>query len=222
MTQKNHPILFSTPMVQAILEGRKTMTRRKIKPKQEPFIQDESCIIELNKKLGWVVKREINTRPTRWEILQQFKCPYGKVGDVLWVRETTTQESITDSEPWHTIYRADVGVNYPMGTNKWKPSIFMPKSACRIFLEITDVRVERLQDINEEDAISEGVESFYTGDPLQLWWQDYLSDPGDGVLSAIGSFKSLWQSINGESSWTSNPFVWVVSFRIIDKPDNFI
>lgn len=184
---KFHPILFSTPMVQAIREGRKTMTRRTAKG----------------------VKYTVN------------QCPYGKVGDVLWVRETSTQESITDEAPFKTIYKADVGENYPMGSNKWKPSIFMPKSACRIFLEITDIKIERLQDISEEDAKAEGVET-KKGSWGTVHFIDYTSNVrGSGFDWAKQSFKTLWQKINGSESWEENPFVWVIKFKQIDKPENF-
>jgi hypothetical protein len=97
----------------------------------------------------------------------------------------------------------------------WKPSIFMPKAACRIFLEITDVKVERLQDISEEDAINEGVELLPNNR-----YKYYLSEYFD-CINAVHSFQTLWKSINGAESWEANPFVWAIEFKQITKPENF-
>lgn len=190
--QKFHPILFSTEMVKAIQEGRKTMTRRIIKglPGNVNNIWFD--------RAEWIVE---NDKGQCWD--KKLKCPYGKVGDVLWVRETTTLESITDKAPFHTIYKADVGENYPMGSSNWTPSIFMPKAACRIFLEITDIRVERLRDISEEDAKAEGV---YVAECCHAYYH---------------GFSLLWQKINGAESWDANPWVWAISFKRITKPENF-
>ncbi|MDO8997221.1 MAG: hypothetical protein Q7U77_11390 [Sediminibacterium sp.] len=184
------PILFSTAMVQAIIEGRKSMTRRVVKPQPS-----ETGVSAFND----------GEHP-------QMKCPYGQVGDILWVRESFISGYECDEGSFNTDedgeyipvlkYKADResfdwydgNSDFPCEKIPWKPSIHMPKSACRIFLKITNVRVERLQDISEEDAIAEG----------------------------IASFKSLWQSINGEKSWDDNPWVWVIEFERIEKPENFI
>ena len=108
---------------------------------------------------------------------------------------------------------------------KWKPSLFMPKEACRIFLEIEDVKVERLQDITEEDAINEGIFDMYRGKGIiGNAYRNYLDKEGgyDSVADdAIHSFQTLWQKINGISSWDDNPFVWVNSFKSIERPSNF-
>lgn len=204
--KKFHPILFSTPMVQAILEGKKTMTRRTVKDVKYTINQSGTFNWELRKGGSFVAG---GPNANKEDLNDSFfglvgYCPFGKVGDVLWVRETTCQESVTDEAPFKIIYKADVGENYPMGSSKWKPSIFMPKEACRIFLEIADIKIERLHDISEEDAKAEGVSiaecchAYYHG------------------------FSILWQKINGVRSWEANPFVWVISFKQIDKPENFL
>lgn len=160
---KQHPILFSTPMVQAILSGAKTQTRRIVKPK---YLERGSTPFHTIKK-----------------------SPYGLKGDQLWVRETFVWEGDTGWQDMCPVgsffYKADFEDGD--GPTKWKPSIFMPLRACRIFLEITEVRVERVRDISYEDAKDEGVE------------------PCD--------FRELWGKINGAASWLSNPWVWVITFQ---------
>ncbi len=204
--QKFHPILFSTPMVQAILEGRKTMTRRL------------RGLEKINNYPGqWAY---LFWKPTKEHLFYNqknagnklsIKCPYGKVGDVLWVRETWNElmssyyYKATDSE-W---------------CNKWKPSIFMPKAACRIFLEITEIKVERLQDITEDDAIKEGAHSFDEDLTNEQRLHNYNHPSGRFYGPKKLGFKRLWQSINGPNSWEANPFVWVISFKRIEKPLNF-
>jgi hypothetical protein len=181
------PILFSGEMVRALLEGRKTQTRRIIKP--QPDIADP----ELEKVL-----------PAAWEDgFIDVKCPYGIIGDRLWVRETFCAES---QQTIH--YRAD-GWEYD-GGGGWKPSIHMPRWASRIDLEVTAVRVERLQDISEADAVAEGIESFMQYG--QQAYADYLKRR-HCVYDSRFSFKSLWESINGFDSWQVNPWVWVIEFR---------
>ena len=101
---------------------------------------------------------------------------------------------------------------------KWTPAIHMPKVACRIFLEIISIRVERLEDISHDDSISEGIERM----PIELWWKNYLNHPLPGVSNPRESFISLWKSINGNDSWESNPWVWVIEFKRIEKPENFL
>lgn len=185
---KIRPILFSTPMVPAILEGRKTQTRRVIKDKTEH-------VARILMKDGLAVSYVRGAGAQLWED-SAFKCPYGQVGDVLWVRETFLNFNPVDQAPEY-IYKAE-NPNFGMVSGeKWKPSIFMPKDAARIWLRITNVRVERLHEITEEDAIREG--------------SKYL-------LNVREWFADLWKSINGEESWKSNPWVWVVEFERIEKP----
>lgn len=210
------PILFNTEMVRAILEGRKTQTRRVLKPQPEP----ESTF------MGWVLPEYVQVafgQGVKTESLH--KCPYGKIGDVLWVRESFTKSNngtvvfradATDEtgQRWHSIEKGD-----PNNEVKWKPSIYMPFEAARIFLEITNIRVERLYDISHLDAINEGIEYLGTGD-YGPEWKCYFDAKHDTPSYALpcNSFMSLWISINGEDSWNSNPWVWVVEFKRIQKP----
>lgn len=204
-TNSERPILFSTPMVQAILDGRKTMTRRAIKlPFNVPtgFYPDR-----YNKGEQW----------TFWNneggsLLPYFKCPYGQVGDVLWVRETWSPLVIGGGKNFDSIaYKANGDEPSSIG---WKPSIFMPKSACRLKLRITSIRVERLNEISEKDAKKEGVEIVELP-PTGKWYKCYTGKFTTGFSSAISSFRSLWESINGKESWIENPWVWVIEFEVI-------
>ena len=174
------PILFSTPMVQAILDGRKTQTRRVIKP------QPLDVVTYADQRVWYP---------------EVIKCPY-EVGDLLWVRETFIRiENAIDNY----YYKTDKGVS-----GKWKPSIFMPKEACRLFLQVKNIRVEQLQDITEEDAFAEGAKHgrFY----------------GLGQIggSTREGFFELWETINKKGSVNKNPWVWVIEFEKIEKPENFI
>lgn len=205
---KKRPILFSTEMVKAILEGRKTQTRRVIKP--QPKTQHRSDTrLEFYARRGenWEVKDKWTG--DGFSILDSFKCPYGQPGDALWVRETW-QPSASGA---YVHFKADIiGVDAGKG---WKPSIHMPKDACRIFLRITNVRVERLQEISEKDAIGEGIEKSEFG--FKNYDKRYpVSDYMGGGNEAYRSFKSLWTSINGEQSWNDNPWVWVIEFERVE------
>ena len=220
------PILFSTPMVNAIMRGDKTMTRRKLKvqPKDDQdwkisrMIESTSKIDQKNEgKLHWVTME--NEYSIKEYDDRYFDCPYGQVGDVLWVRESFCQvllghahdllEGVKDSslfvyktsfhEDWMDYAKEKYGY-------KWKPSIHMPKAACRIFLEITNIRVERLHDITPDDIRKEGKPN-----------GDYALDS-----SCLQWWEELWQSINGAESWDENPWVWVIEFKRIVKPSNFL
>jgi len=190
------PILFSTPMLRAILEGSKTQTRRVVKC----FPGSETHPIHKN---------------PQWHF-ENKTCPYGKTGDVLWVRE-----SFFDSDPFYTAPLFEGGPRYyykadgdNIGCHKWKPSIHMPYAACRIFLKVENVRVEWLHDIIEPDAKAEGVE--WTA---RQGYKNYLSPkPADQLHFAKTSFQTLWKSINGTESWDANPLVWVIEFSKIRKP----
>lgn len=188
------PILFSTMMVQAIMKNRKTITRREAEPTAN---KDADYTTIIDGKVCW------NNKP----------CPYGQMGDVIWVRETWSPGIVENGSHTGIRYKADD----EFYNVKWRPSIFMPKSACRIWLEIVEVRLERLQDISKADAIAEGIEWI----PGCVWWKNYLNKPLPGTSSAINSFKTLWQSINGEQSWKENHWVWVIEFKKIEKPENF-
>lgn len=142
------------------------------------------------------------------------KCTYGQPGDVLWVRET----SLYDDDAGIYKYAADFSksdVEYLKGS--WKPSIHMPKEAARIWLEVVSVKVERLHDISEQDAIAEGIE------PVAEGWKNYYKASKFGTNfcwpTPYHSFQSLWETINGLESWELNPWVWVVEFKRIERQD---
>jgi len=190
------PILFSTEMVRAILEGRKTQTRRIIK-------SGDIYVNDYNNHWPFVITEE------GWE---EKPCPYGEVGNLLWVRETWQK-----IEGNRIIYKANTLI---WGGN-WKPSIFMPKAAARIWLEITNVRVERLNDISHKDAVAE---ISTPGWPLNEM-VDHISKLKDeykhhalptATLYQLG-FIRAWANINGLSSWFDNPWVWVIEFKLISK-----
>lgn len=197
------PILFSTDMVNAILYGRKTMTRRKVEGEALKFLRS-------NFSPQFVAE---NTN----------LCKYGKVGDLLWVRETWQHTSNFGINPLDEttgyIFKAsENGKDWQEKTEgwKWKSSLFMPKDAARIWLEITGIRVERLKDITEKDAIAEGIEKLSMQVLNKPLYMDYMGD--EPKYNPIDSFKSLWQSINSYESWEENPFVWVIEFKHIKKP----
>ncbi len=182
---QERPILFSAPMVRALLAGTKTQTRRIIKPQHLAFFnQDAAAMLS-----DW------NERP----------LPYGQPGDRLWVRETWHDAS--SSLHSCALYRAD-GIDLHWG--KWAPSIHMPRWASRITLEITSVRVERLQEISIEDAKAEG--AWGPDDSIVQKVADYF---GTDIFSANPrkAFQMLWESINGPDSWAANPWVWAIEFR---------
>ncbi len=210
---KERPILFSTEMVKAILDDRKTQTRRVIKPQPEKG----------RSYFGWIMP-ERNHIAFGYEnrIFSWHKFPYGQPGDVLWVRETFRKSDFPDYEGKYE-FKANCNnpdANYNNGI--WKPSIHMPKAAARIWLEITDVKVERVQDISYNDAIAEGIESWPS--PIhkgRTSYQDYL-DPGKpGIdcpcVTPYFSYFSLWSKINGTESWDANPWVWVITFKVLSK-----
>lgn len=182
---KERPILFSAEMVRAILDGRKTQTRRTVKLNQAGRVQ--------RGKQQWHID----------DPNAALACPYGQPGDRLWVRETWAPGAT------QTMYRAGCSPDYLPPDGKWRPSIHIPRWASRITLEITGVRVERLQDISEDDARDEGIED---GGCLNCGEREpcECSSP---VPDARDSFAHLWQSINGPDSWDVNPWVWVVEFR---------
>ena len=202
-------------MVRAILEGRKTMTRRVVKGAiNEVHIHGNPVKLLADWPLSGL--RSFADGVAEFAVqcavddadYETTKCPYGVPGDRLWVRETFLDDGETKDRPQY-VYRAD-NENYPRheGQN-WKPSIFMPRAASRILLEVTDIRMERLQEVSEEDAAKEGAE------PVE-WSEDFGGMPADFTSYKEG-FKEIWQSINGPDSWDQNPWVWVVEFRKIEQ-----
>lgn len=207
-----HPILFSGPMVRAILEGRKTQTRRvvKVQPGQhcKPWLKDGLW--------KWLIAE------TGMGVSEFFRCPYGTPSDRLWVRETfaivgvegrkvsvaraermPAGKSLSDTDGGLETIEVDrdtaAWATQRVDCERWKPAIFMPRWACRIVLDVTAVRVERLQSISNEDAEQEGVQC----QPLS-------------ARGFVDYYRELWDSINGKRgmvTWTDNPWVWVVTFR---------
>lgn len=212
---RERPILFSAPMVRAILEGRKTQTRRVMKPQPLGAPPKIGCHELDGGRYGFFDEE------------RDFACPYGAPGDRLWVKETwqariqTSHECdewyLCDGPPRELRDRfGDPEIEYKAtspGLGPWRPSIFMPRWASRITLEVVSVRVERLHDISEEGAIAEGIKrGEYQGEPVH--WRNYLAtSPVDLCASPIESYRSLWESINGLGSWDANPWVWVVEFE---------
>lgn len=206
---KKRPILFSAPMVRAILDGSKTQTRRVAK----------------GEVLQWLEREKFS--PAFVADAGNHLCPYGQPGDRLWVREGhylhgiwSVRKADDGKRRWTFHPNHDMGAQFtePNGFIKgrnttvagWyrRPSIHMPRWACRITLEITGVRVERLQDISEVDAQAEGT-------PADLLPMDVSRMP---YLSSIeaGRYAALWESINGPGSWDANPWVWVVEFKRVE------
>ena len=208
---KSTPILMTGPNVLRILDGSKTHTRRIAKYQAGGRIDRHGTEIPINPNYS----NEINSALRRGVRV----CPFGCPGDELWVKETFayTDHSINIKPGW--VYRATDPEWGTEGGLKWKPSIFMPRSASRITLKLTSVRVERLQDISEEDAIAEGCKAEMIHAP---GCKRTCFDPGLPdcyVQSAKMAFRELWESINGPGSWDLNPWVWVLAFeRKTDQP----
>ena len=205
---KERPILFSGPMVRALLDGSKTQTRRAMKPQPTEFVGGPGVTLQDGSPAP-LIPLDDSVEPYGREIA----CPYGKLGDRLWVRETWHDAS--SSLHSCALYRAD-GID--LHWDKWAPSIHMPRWASRITLEITSVRVERLQDISEADALAEGiVECPIPADDEGPRRIGYMVGPDDGKsglsVTPIQAYRDLWESINGPESWAANPWVWAIEFR---------
>ena len=227
---KERPILFNAPMVRAILDGRKTQARRlapitdlNIKTHSDGFVTwGVSFTKTINGSLGSYSGGRVSVDQASRIIASQF-CQYGRPGDRLWVRETWAR----DDEDGAVMFRADCGfggdaddwqrcIDDGAPRYRWRPSIHMPRNLSRILLEIVSVRVERLNDISEADAIAEGVERVVVG----TGWRRYCDpDSEEAGVPPCGdarhSFRSLWWFINGEESWNTNPWVWVVEFKLV-------
>lgn len=263
---KERGMIFNGEMVRAILDGRKTQTRRIMKVQPSEDFTPMNMALETDYKARWytpgIVDKDGYLQPASKEVFgasnenEGYSCPFGTVGDRIWVRETwgvVSHELDEDGriQPWtpdrpataihempfgngyysgHAIYAADGDFTwgdddgYEDGRSCWKPSIHMPRAASRILLEITDVRVERLNAISPEDAESEGLErTNFTGfgdepglpsypepdvyfDPLKKQWKEYPPE----------AFAGLWESIYGEGSWKANPWIWVIEFKRVE------
>lgn len=185
---KERPILFSAPMVRALLAGTKTVTRRLLKPRHDFHVEDGVPFFE-----AYVYGEPESPR---------VPCPYGEPGDRFWVREAFRTSRDEPVKPGAEIlYPACLNDYDRKDKGPWRPSIHIPRWASRITLEVTGVRAERLHDITEEGARSEGVEPFV--------------HPA-GAVSYRDGFANLWNDINGETMpFDENPWVWVVSFKAV-------
>lgn len=183
-------ILFNGQMVQALLAGTKTQTRRRVK------LTDSGRVKSVGSAKNWHLDDPDAVHA----------CPYGPPGDLLWVRETFCDARL--GAAGRVLFSSDGDT-----ACRWKPSIHMPRELSRLSLRITEVRVQRLQEISEADAIAEGVErrgEFFGHET----WRDY----GDSAIAAMSpqeSYRSLWESINGPGSWEANPWVWAITFETI-------
>jgi hypothetical protein len=227
------PIIMSAPMVRALLEGRKSQTRRIINP--------QPSFIESSGRWKWPIPKRAQregcdthcyTASREWhEYMPDGCCPFGKPGGLLWVRETCAFQwpehcdngLIYSDDPEYgrpirreecdVIYRAtDEGKTEWMGEDgepcppMWVPSIFMPRFASRLTLELSGVRVERLQDISEEDALAEGI--------YRLDHTEEMAEASQRLKWPQRFYAQLWESLHGPGSWDANPWVWVLSFHI--------
>lgn len=214
---KERPILFSAPMVRALLDGSKTQTRRvcKVQPTRERHFTGDGMAI---------VKK--NCATSIYSPLVQLLCPYGQPGDRLWVRESyrlrreslngAPMDSVAPSMFCDSTRHFEADGNAPSWAGKLRPSIHMPRWASRILLEVVSVRVERLQDISEEDAKAEGIEPH----EVRQFAIFGLSKAERAAVyrdAAVGPYQGLWEQINGAGSWDANPWVWVVEFKRV-KP----
>lgn len=205
-TIKERGMIFNGEMVRALIEGRKTQTRRIMKPQPEECPRGGHWWPSNVFKTMLHVEDEMQNGKGGWGGLVGDACPFGDIGDRIWVRETWAEAGA--GAPDLKLYRANYPEHVPSHFEnvpkvediRWTPSIHMPRWASRILLEITDVRVERLNDISECDAAAEGAptELCLIGD------KHYLG------------FRSLWKSIYGEESWQANQWVWVIEFKRVE------
>ncbi len=245
------PILFSNPMVKALLDGRKTQTRRIVK------IPDLIKTPDRFEYSGNSTQFDIPRKAIPYDdrVYHQWRlnnnnsyswvdcCPYGKIGDILWVKEMyyaygmwlKNGHTKSGKQKWMFFdttltgfkyhYQDDPPENILPNTKRetygWfkRSSLFMPYKACRIKLPIIDIRVERVQDISEADAIAEGI-GRWTEERMRskpVHYQLYYVEPGNESFytsDPVDSYQSLWTKINGKGSWDSNPWVWVIQFKI--------
>jgi hypothetical protein len=208
---KVSPLLFSTPMIKALLAGKKTQTRRVIKKGTALNFLNEGFTPEYIADPG-----------------NASICPWGTAGDIIWVKETFRPLiNCQNGEAAGFAYRADFTTDFEQQfTHKWKPSIFMPFKACRIFLQIKSIKVQRLMEISDDDSIAEGISAIDGVTELNddNWgkmeninhpvFQNYLK-PGYACIWPSESFSTLWQKINGQKSWDENPWVWVIELSLL-------
>lgn len=266
---KERGMIFNAEMVRAILDGQKTQTRRIMKVQPSEDFTPMNMALEPDYKARWyipgIVDKDGYLQPASKEVFgvsnenEGYSCPFGSVGDRIWVRETwgvVSHELDEDGriQPWkpdrpataihempfgngyysgHAIYAADGDFTwgdddgYEDGRSCWKPSIHMPRAASRILLEITDVRVERLNAISEEDAQSEGVHTevwdqtvvamnYAARDEFFQFWSEDMPHYVEMNQLYRSSFRSLWEYIYGAENWLANPWVWVIEFKRVE------
>lgn len=212
---KEYPIIFSAPMVRAILDGKKTQTRRVMKPQPDEDGKVTVGQIGTSRGIAYVGNQRAGG------LVARVPCPYGQLGDRLWVRETWAESFGTESDPDSIVYQADNRVRFHEDkifkwdndepfydkdwAEKWKPAMFMPRWASRITLEITEIRVQRVQEISAEDCIAEG---------LRTNLREH-----DAVCDLRAQYRTLWDSLNAkrDCSWDLNPWVWAVTFKEIKE-----
>ena len=205
---KERPILFSAPMVRALLAGTKTQTRRIFKPDRMTWDANGRYTTHAMRGGELSITGSGPFKPSSW----LHYCPYGQPGDRLWVRETFARID-GQTRPWiETDYQATYTHGDRLGDTlgikkRWTPSIHMPRHASRITLEVTGVRVERLQDIDLADALAEGISD--TGALI-------LDSAGNEQGGPIAEYAVLWEQINGKGSWDANPWVWVIEFKRVE------
>lgn len=248
------PILFNTEMVQAIQAGRKTQTRRLVKPQPETLpehlleagmnIIHKGKLCKLHEPYGYAAR-------TRGELIVKPVKPPCRPGDILWMRETWRPArgtihtylngEVVESDDWHEGFEYKAGgYHFPDGFTEsndmfhfseirsdgnWRPSIHMPKEAARIFLRVKDVRVERLHEITEEQAVQEGCSTgvvVIALDPMGV--EVELDEPRD--WTALDDFECVWNSTikpadKDKYGWAANPWVWVIEFERCEKPEDF-
>ncbi len=229
---RERPILFSGPMVRAILNGSKTQTRRVVKP--QPTNRHVFRAVSGHEWLGhertwlWDARWE-DERGRHGTFVGDFRCPYGQPGDRMWVRESwatpTSYDSLSPSEAMATMgqrlpfgapqvwYRASTR-EQNQANHRWRPSIHMPRRISRLTLEITEVRVERLQEITEADARAEGI----TDGGCLSCGESEPCGCANPAPDARDSFAWLWNQINEARGfgWHANPWVWVIGFRRVE------
>lgn len=218
---KERGILFSAPMVRAILDGTKTQTRRAVKFRREPTPYpglERAWSAEVHGQQVWV-----NSQTHHPQHISKHS-PYGVPGDRLWVRETWALDPNEPAESRAVLFRAtDPGWDDSGSGLKWRPSIFMPRWASRITLEITEVRVQRLHDISEADIRAEGV----TAEAVRaLVGRDYITERVNEAFEQVVHIVDMsprdlwrvgWSAINGAASWDANPWLWCLTFRRVQR-----
>lgn len=240
---KERPILFSVDMIRALIREYQNPGQCKNQTRRTRGLHRFNGFPSFLKDRGWEIKEFIEEEPGLWLAISNnesgefpdvfnpwVKCPYGKTGNRLWVRETfcykaDDSDRIISDRYWYRASSPDVrgidhdgyGLYRKDGSERspWIPSIHMPRKASRILLEITEIKIERLQEITWRAAQLEGIECVwhddYTSDCL---WKDYTGK-STGLISAKESYFSLWEKINGPDSVVLNPWVWVIKFKVL-------